>query len=182
VTTGRANVFGTVLNTSEHLFYVPNFALTPVTNASATQGVAGTLTQYGNVIFADAATLTAVQNLVNGTKLAQYQGQIAPKNLLTGPSYNKVDLHFAQQIPFFHHSKITALFDIENFLNLLNRNWGSYEAFSDTAVVRVTCQTPAAGSAQTCPNYVYSTFTNPKTVVQPKFSLYAIRAGVRFDF
>ncbi len=181
-TTGRANAFGTALNATSHLLYVPDFSLTPTTNASATQGVAGALTQYGNVIFADAATLASLQTLVTTTKLARYQGQIAPKNLLTGPSYNKVDLHFAQQIPFFHHSKITALFDIENFLNLLNRNWGSYQSFGDTAVVRVTCQTAAAGSAQTCPNYIYSVATLPKTTTQPKFSLYAIRAGVRFDF
>jgi hypothetical protein len=181
-TTGRAAVFGTV-NTQSHLLYVPNFGLTPVTNASTTQGVTGTLTQYGNVIFADAATLASVQALVNGTALKNYQGRIAPKNLLTGPWYNKVDLNLAQQVPFFFHSKFTALFSIENFLNLLNRNWGTYQDFGGSAtVLRVACQTPAAGNAQTCPNYIYSTYSAPKTSTLSKPSLYAIRAGVRFDF
>ena len=180
----RAAVFGTALNTSSHLFYVPNFNLTPVANASATQGVAGALTQYGNVIFADAATLASVQALVNGTALSKYQGQIAPKNSFTGPWYNKVDLNFAQQLPFFHGSKITALFGIENFLNLLNRNWGTYQDFGGSqSVVRVACQTAAAGATQTCPNYIYSVYSAPKTTVgQVRNSLYAIRAGVRFDF
>lgn len=182
---GRVPTFGSVLNNGEFLFYVPNFSLTPVTNASTTQGVTGSLTQYGNVIFADATTLSAVQNVINATNLTKYQGQIVPKNSQTGPGYNKVDLHFSQQVPFFHNSHFTALFDVENFLNLLNSNWGSFKAFSDQSVVRVTCQTPQAGSAQTCPNYVYSAATtaaNQKATIYPKFSLYAIRAGVRFDF
>jgi hypothetical protein len=49
-------------------------------------------------------------------------------------------------------------------------------------VVRVACQTPAAGNAQTCPAYIYSTYAAPKTQSYSKPSLYAIRAGVRFDF
>ena len=179
---GRAAVFGTV-NTSSHLLYVPDFRLTPSTTASTVQGAVGTLTQYGNVIFADAATLASMQALVNGTKLSSFQGQIAPKNLLTGPWYNKVDLNLAQQLPFVHHSKITALISIENFLNLLDRDWGSYQDFGVSAtVIRVACQTPAAGAAQTCPNYVYSTYSAPRTSSLPKPSLYAIRAGVRLDF
>ena len=182
-TTGRSAVFGTVLNTTSQLFYVPNFTLTPSTTASTTQGTAGTLTQYGNVIFADAATLASVQNLVNSTDLKNFQGRTAPKNVLEGPYYNKVDLNFAQQLPFFFHSKITALLSVENFLNLLNRNWGTYQDYGVSAtVVRVACQTPAAGSAQTCPNYVYSTYSSPVTQSYSKPSLYAVRAGVRFDF
>ena len=181
--TGRACVFGTALNTGSHLFYVPNFGLTPSTTASVTQGVAGSLTQYGNVVFADAATLAAVQGLVNGTALSKYQGQIAPKNSFTGPWYNKVDINFAQQLPFFHGSKITAMVGIENFLNLLNRDWGSYQDFGGSqSVVRVACQAPAPGSAQTCPAYIYSVYSAPKTATLGKPSLYAIRAGVRFDF
>ena len=182
IASGRSCIFGSSLNTA-NLFYVPNFGLTPSTTASTTQGVAGGLTQYGNVIFADAATLASVQNLVNSTDLKNFQGKTAPRNALEGPYYNKVDLNFAQQLPFFFHSKITALFSIENFLNLVDRNWGTYQDYGTSAtVVRVACQTPAAGSAQTCPNYVYSTFSAPVTQSYSKPSLYTIRAGVRFDF
>ncbi len=180
--TGRPSVFGTGLNSGSHLLYVPDFTLTPTTTASTTQGTAGTLTQYGNVVFADAATLAAVQSLVNGTVLKNYQGQILPKNVLTGPRYNKVDLYLQQQVPFFRGSKFTALFGIENFLNLLNRSWGTYQDFGNSSVVRVVCQTAAVGSAQTCPNYVYSSYSAPRSSSYTKASLYAIRAGVRFDF
>ena len=96
--------------------------------------------------------------------LSKYQGRIVPKNVLTGPWYNKVDLNLSQQIPIFGRLKVTALFSIENFLNLLNRDWGSYQDFGGSqTIVRVTCQAPAAGSAQTCPAYIYSTYSAPKT-------------------
>jgi hypothetical protein len=180
---GRGPTFGTVQNNGEFLFYVPDLTQSPITNASTTQGVAGGLTQYGNVIFADAATLAAVQNLIGAANIGKYQGQIIPKNTQTGPGYSKVDFHFAQQVPFFHNSHFTALLDIENVLNMLNSNWGTFKSFGDQSVVRVTCQTPAAGATQACPNYVYSVANvNSKSTALAKFSLYAIRFGVRFDF
>jgi hypothetical protein len=170
-TSGRAAVFGTV-NTSSHLFYVPDFTLTPTNNGLT----------YGIITFADQATMQSVKALVQGTSLSKYQGKISPKDLLTGPWYNKVDLNFAQQVPFFFHSKITALFSIENFLNLLNRNWGSYADYGTSAtIVRVACN-GATTNGQTCPGYTYSTYSAPTTTTYAKPSLYAIRAGVRFDF
>ncbi len=202
-TGGRGAVFGTVLNQTANLLYVPNFNATATTATLTANGVSYAAPQYGNVIFganspptgttwtpaqyaASAATnLASVRNLVNSTDLANFQGSIAPKNLLTGPWYNKVDLNFAQQVPFFFHSKITALFSIENFLNLLNRDWGTYQDYTvsgsqNLAVVNVTCQ--AAAAAQTCGNYIYSTYSAPTTTTYSKPSLYTIRAGVRFDF
>ena len=171
---GRPCVFGTA-NSSSSLLYVPNFALTPTT-----AGLTAGQTQYGNIVFADAATLASVQALVNGTELKNYQGKIAPKNLLTGPNYDKVDLNFAQQIPFFY-SKITALFGMENFLNLLNRNWGTYQDIGNTSVVRVACAGATTGG-QTCANYLYSSYSAPKTTSYAKASLWAIRLGARIDF
>lgn len=173
----RALVFGTTSNTSSHLLYVPDFSLTPTTTSVAGQ------VQYGSVIFANQATADAMKTLVNSTVLKNYQGKILDKGVLTGPWYNKVDLNFAQQIPLPFHSKVTALFSIENFLNLLDRNWGTYQDFGvSQTVVNVTCATAVAGAAQTCPAYVYSNYAAPKTQSYTKPSLYAIRAGVRIDF
>ncbi len=169
---GRNGVFGTAQNTSSHLLYVPDFSLTP-TNGGLT---------YGIVTFKDAGTRDKLMALVEGTKLSGYQGSIAPKNLLSGPWYNKVDLNFAQQIPFIKGSKITALFSIENFLNLLNRDWGSYQDYGvSQTVVTVACNGAAVGG-QTCPGYLYSSYSAPTTQTYSKPSLYAIRAGLRFDF
>lgn len=170
----RGAVFGTVLNNSAHLLYVPDFAQTPVVNALGTQ--------VGNVVFDSATTYNSLKTLVLGTALKNYQGQIAPKNLLTGPSYDKVDLNFAQQIPFFHHSKITALFSLENVLNLLDRSWGSYLDYGTAnSVVQVTCA-GAATNGQTCPLYKYASYNAPTTTAYAKPSLFVVRVGARLDF
>lgn len=64
---------------------------------------------------------------------------------------------------------------------MLNRNWGTYQDIGNTAVVRVAC-TGATTNGQTCPNYLYSTYTAPKTTSYPKASLWALRLGARIDF
>ena len=185
-TSGRASVFGTI-NTSSHLFYVPNFtqaAISGVTyyvNGGATPIAGGV--QVGNVIFDSQATYAAVQGLVNGTSLKQYQGKIVPKNSLFSPRYNKLDLNFAQQVPLPFGSKVTALFSIENFLNLLNRDWGSYQEYGNTSLVRVSCaRTTVLVGPQACSNYVYSVFNDPKTTTYSKASLWTIRVGARVSF
>ncbi len=185
-TSGRASVFGTI-NTSSHLFYVPDFtqaAISGVTyyvNGGATPIAGGV--QVGNVIFDSQATYAAVQGLVNGTSLKQYQGKIVPKNSLFSPRYNKLDLNFAQQVPLPFGSKVTALFSIENFLNLLNRDWGSYQEYGNTSLVRVSCaRTTVLVGPQACSNYVYSVFNDPKTTTYSKASLWTIRVGARVSF
>ncbi|MBC2667265.1 carboxypeptidase regulatory-like domain-containing protein [Novosphingobium flavum] len=170
--TGRGAVFGTVLNNSSHLLYVPDFSLAP-TNGGLT---------YGIVTFNSTATRDALQNLVNSTALKGYQGQIAPKNLLTGPWYNKVDLNFSQELPVAGRAKVTAILTIENFLNMLNRNWGSYIDYGvSNSVVQVTC-TGATTNGQACPSYLYSTYAAPTGTAYAKPSLYTIRAGIRASF
>lgn len=187
-TSGRAGVFGTV-NTSSHLLYVPDFSQTAVSGVSYIDSTGATRTggvQVGNVIFANQATLDSLKTLVNGTQLRNYYGKIMPKNALTGPSFSKIDLNFSQEIPVVGRSKLTAMFSIENFLNLLNRNWGSYQEFGNTSVVRVACArslvTNATPGAQACPQYVYSNYSDPRTTTYTKASLWALRAGVRFSF
>lgn len=193
-TSGRASVFGTV-NTSSHLLYVPNFGAAPTTAQLVQSGVTYNAPQYGNVIFGSslssgtaaqheasaAANLASMQGLVNGTVLKNYQGRIMPKNLLTGPRFTKIDLNFAQDIPIVGRSKLTALFSVENFLNLLNHNWGSYQEYGTPSVIRVACATGTV-AGQTCANYVYSSYSDPRTQTYPKASLWALRAGVRFSF
>lgn len=170
----RGAVFGTALNNSAHLFYVPDFSQTPVTNALGTQ--------VGNVVFDSPTTYNAVKNLVMSTDLSKYQGQIAPKNLLTGPSYDKVDINLSQQIPLVGRAKLTALFSMENFLNFLNRNWGSYLDYGTAdSVVQVTCTGPAT-NGQACPFYKYSSYNAPTTTAYAKPSLFAVRVGARLDF
>jgi hypothetical protein len=133
-------------------------------------------------VFDSQTTLNSLKNLVQTTALNKYQGHIAPKNLLTGPTYEKVDLVFSQQFPFYRRSKITALFSIENFLNLLDRSMGSYLDYGTAdSVVQVTC-TGGTINGQACPQYRYASYSAPTTTAFAKPSLFTIRAGVRFDF
>jgi hypothetical protein len=138
---------------------------------------------------------------ISGSKLKGHRGSIAPKNLGTSPSMWKIDLHLSQEIPtFVGSSRIKVFADIENFLNMLNSDWGvqrqvNFAYFAP--LVNVQCLStptptgtaPGSGvvnsnSSQTCAQYRYSSFSKPDIVVQnqSRQSLYQIRVGVRFEF
>jgi hypothetical protein len=96
---------------------------------------------------------------------------------------------------------VTLFGDIENFTNLLNKNWGQQREYVfpyNAAVVQVQCLTTsgnangagtaATNTSQPCAQYRYSpvnnatSFTTPTDQVYVNQSLYAIRVGVRFSF
>jgi len=102
-------------------------------------------------------------------------------------------------------SKITLFADVDNFTNLLNKNWGQIREFNfpyNIAAVRVSCLTApvatgtnptaaqtATTSSQACAQYRYTpantangVFTAPTDSIYARQSLYSIRIGVRFGF
>ncbi len=178
--TQRSIVFGTnvtssnSLGLSRYLLYVPTGLDDP------------------KVIYDSSTTASALDAFIAGGKLDKYRGQIAPKNLGTSPSSWKIDLHVDQELPtFVGRSRIKVFADIENFLNMLNSDWGvqrqvGFPYFAP--LVNVQC-VDAAGvvntsSAQTCAKFRYSSFATPSVTVQnqARQSLYQIRLGVRFEF
>ena len=58
-----------------------------------------------------------------------HQGQIAGRNRANSPWINQVDLSFRQEVPGFFPdgAKGELRFDIFNFMNLLNKDWGQQE-------------------------------------------------------
>lgn len=182
--TTRSPVFGTTGSSSRYLLYVP---------AIATDAL---------VSYDSAATQTAFNNFVDATDgLGKFRGRIVPKNTARSPIYTKVDLHLEQDIPtFIGTSRIKLFADIENFLNLLDSDWGVQRQvnFPQTAsLVNVQClsapvatgATPTAAqintaSTQTCAQYRYSSFAEPVIQTQNgnRQSLYQIRVGARFEF
>lgn len=181
--TGRSAVFGTNGSNTRYLLYVPTGTTDPL------------------VSYDSAATQASLDGLINGSKLSKYRGSIAPKNLGTSPGYWKVDLHFDQELPtFIGKSRVKLFADVENFLNLLDSDWGVQRqvAFAYFApVVNVQCLTTAVATGtapagaqintvptQTCAQYRYSSYADPNITVQNqnKQSLYQIRVGVRFEF
>ena len=117
-------------------------------------------------------------------------------------------LPFLQEIPFIGHSKLKLFAEIENFTNLLNKNWGQVREYAfpyAIAPVQVSCLTSAvptgtapgaaaaANAGQACVQYRYTSnqtavvngvtqFNDPTDTIYPNQSLYAVRIGVRFSF
>lgn len=182
---GRLDVSGTVGTAARHLIYVPT-ANDPL------------------VSFDTAASQTAFNNLVTQLGLERYRGQIVPKNSQRSPDVFRVDLHLSQELPapginrIFPRARFQVFADIENFLNLLDSDWGALRqvGFPQTATIaNIQCLStptptgtaPAAGvvntdSTQTCAQYRYSNILSPNEALVGRQSLYQIRVGIRFEF
>ena len=177
---GRLAVLGTIGNGGRPLLFVPT---------------AGD----SRVSFDTAVSETSFNNLVTQLGLEKFRGRIVPKNSQNSPSFFKLDMHVEQEIPgFFKGSKFKVFADIENVLNLLNKDWGSLRqvAFPYTAaLVRVQCLTVAVptgttptaaqistSAATNCAQFRYSTVQAPNVTTVTKPSLYAIRVGAKFSF
>jgi outer membrane receptor for ferrienterochelin and colicin len=176
-TGGRGATFGTVGNLGNMLLYVPTAGDTRVS-------------------FDNAASATAFDALVSSLGLEKYRGKIVPKNSQTSPDFFKVDFHFGQELPLplVQGGKFEVFADIENVLNLINKDWGSLRQVQfpyNSTLVRVNCLTAptATGTAgvnatlaQNCAQYRYSNVLAPNEVLQTRQSLYGIRVGARIKF
>ncbi|MFM5923246.1 MAG: TonB-dependent receptor, partial [Novosphingobium sp.] len=143
---------------------------------------------------------TNFNNLVTSLGLDKYRGKVIPKNSQSSPSFFKIDLHFGQElpVPMAKGFKFELFADIENVLNLLNKDWGSLRQVQfpyNAALVRVAClnaatatgTAPGAGvtnttTTQVCKQYRYSSVLAPSEVLQTRQSLYGIRVGVKVKF
>lgn len=176
----RGTVFGTVGNLGNMLLYVPTL-------------------NDPKVSFDSAATESAFNAQIAALGLEKYRGSILPKNTQTSPNFFKVDMHFGQEIPLpsvmGSSPKLELFGDIENVLNLLNKDWGALQQFPfpyNAALVRVACLTAASptgtagtvntATTQTCAQYRYSNVVAPSVQLQTRQSLYQIRVGARLKF
>jgi hypothetical protein len=173
VTPGRSAVFGTIGGGGRYLFYVPDFSQAATVNAAGRP-------QIGNVEFASQAALDGIRSLVDGSKLRRHYGSIAPRNLGDSPSYTKLDLRVQQALPLPLGAKFRVFADVENVLNLLNRNWNSYKVFSDSvSIANVAC---VAEGTNTCARYLYSNPNDQTATTFQSASLWQMRIGARIDF
>ncbi|PZU06595.1 carboxypeptidase regulatory-like domain-containing protein [Sphingomonas sp.] len=166
-TLSHGNVFGVAGSSSRFLLYVPNVS---------------SITADPLVSYDSAATFASLQNFVQTNKLKQ--GQIIGKNTMRAPSWFKIDLHVDQEVPVpvLRGGRIKLFADIENVLNLLNKDWGSLRQVTFpylASVVNVACATT---SGSNCTQYRYSNFSNPAVDNVGRVSLYAIRVGAKFEF
>ncbi len=187
-TFNQAGIFGLQGGNTRFAFFVPDFS-----QAQTNDGVGGR-PRVGNIEFANQATLDSLKSIVQSTNLADYQGRIAPRNIATGPSFKKADIRISQQIPFFF-GKFTAYVDIENFLNLINKNWNSLRTYSSGVTLTNASCVAVTGNTQSCARYLYSGAPGVSTAgvaiplasgfgtaLTQNQSLWAMRLGLRYDF
>jgi len=97
-----------------HLLYVPNGIDDPLFAS----------TSFGG----DLAAQQEFIDYINSSELAQYKGGIAERNGDNSRWSTIIDVRIQQQLPaFYPEHKLTVFFDIENFGNLLNDDWGRIE-------------------------------------------------------
>lgn len=167
-TAGRSAVFGTTGTNTRYLIYVPNVA-----SATADPLVA----------YATGFDFAGFQSFIQNGDLKKFQGQIGPKNAGRSPRFNKLDLHVSQEIPIVGGFRVEAFADIENVLNLINKDWGSLRqvSFSYYApLVNVACNNGNLVTAP-CTQYTYSNFRSP-ALTSDNVSLWQIRLGARVRF
>ena len=188
---GDANADG---QTQNDLMYVP----TNATNQGEIlfQGYNGSAAQQATA----AAQAQAFEKYIASTPcLSSQRGRIMDRNTCRNPWVNEVDLTVAQSLGKFGGARFQNLqlrFDVINFTNLLNKNWGE-QAFSDQnntcgQICSATVVLTQVGNAVTIPSGQTSAPTgqgiytfNPayKTYsAQNASSNYRMQLSVRYSF
>ena len=100
-------------NTND-LFYVPNNALDPTEIQFRQQGSRSPATQAQDL-----------ENFINGSPcLRSQRGRIMTRNSCRNPFTHLVDVSVRQRLPAARFGDVSVQWDIFNFGNLLNKNWG----------------------------------------------------------
>jgi hypothetical protein len=124
--------------------------------------------------------------------LSQHRGAYAERNGLLLPFYKRLDLNFAQDVNVKAGKKTNTLrfsFDVFNFGNLLNKNWGATQFVNRTSLLtfkRVETTGPNAGKPVFSFPYLDATNQIPLTSSFQKStgqgSRYQVQFGVRYIF
>ncbi|HVF35410.1 MAG TPA: carboxypeptidase regulatory-like domain-containing protein [Candidatus Saccharimonadia bacterium] len=138
----------------------------------------------GDVLFVNAAQEQAFfEYLESDGYLSSHRGQVAGRNDAYAPWTQQMDVRIAQELPgFFGDNKAELYFDILNFTNLLNDDWGHIDEFGfpgTRQVARVAGVDPATG------RYIYQYTGTPRDVIRRDRvgeSRWAVQIGFRYEF
>ncbi len=166
---GRSAIFGVAGRSDRNLLYVPDVS---------------SPTADSRVIYAPGFDFNGFQQFIQNSELSEFQGQIAPKNLGESPWWHNVDLSIRQEVPFVLGGKLQLFTDVQNVLNLIDSELGSFRQVGFPFIaplVNVSCADTA------CTQYQYANrssagFQEPQFVTQPVSSLWGVRFGVRVSF
>jgi hypothetical protein len=153
-------------NPGSHLFYVPTGASDPI-------------------VTGDPGFLSNLDAFISGDScLKGKRGTIIGRNACTTGWVNILSLRLQQEIKI-GDSAFDIIFDIENFGNLINNDWGRVEAYSAPSNVALANVTIAGGQ------YVYASVSGaqvspetmaPKPAIARLPSVYRIQFGLKFRF
>jgi hypothetical protein len=178
------------------LFYVPDGDVifeAPCSGADVAGGIAGceTTTSFTSANTAAADFATDMDSYIQQQGLEHWRGKIMPRNSHRSPWATILDLRVSQDLPIFRSTRGVLTFDIENFTNLLNNDWGQLRqvGFPYVAPVVDVARIATAG----CPNeaascYVYRPRSGTTGPVKPFEtiaslpSVWRVQLGLRVEF
>lgn len=163
-TASRSSLFGTLGATNRFMLYVPDLS---------------SQTADSKVTYASTAVYESLRDYAKSHGLSQ---GILEKNSETSPDYFKVDLHIEQELPapFSEDLRFKLFGDVENLLNMINSDWGSYRTYNAlSSLVNVSC---AATAGASCTKYNYTAFTAPVLSPNVQQGLWRVRFGARVEF
>ena len=115
--------------------------------------------------------------------LDAHRGQILPRNASRDPWYSRVDIKIAQEIPVpgLKDHQLILSFDIENLMNLFNKEWGYYKyiQFDDAPL-----QFDGYNSAGV-PTFRFrgdSSTKDARYILNQEFSRWRAMLGVKYKF
>ncbi len=155
------------------------------------------------VTFATPADETAFLDFVNANGLAKYAGSIVPRNSNTSPWSSRWDMRFQQELPggfgqgALAGNRFKFILDIQNFLNLIDSDWGQQTAgprFGRVSAVGADLVHVASGEilsdnepgefCKVATDCVYR-YRNVTSSIERQLnfqSVYRIRVGIRYEF
>lgn len=178
-----------------HLFYVPDGdVIFEGACAAAEVGVVAGCTDEGVFTSSNAAAAQFAADMdayIEEQGLEKWRGRIMPRNSHRSPWVTSLDMRFAQELPIFRKTRGVLTFDIENFTNLLNSDWGQLRQVNFpffTPVVDAS-RIESAGCPNGAPScYVYRPRSGTTGPVRPFNaisslpSIWRMQLGFRIEF
>ncbi|MFT3981430.1 MAG: carboxypeptidase regulatory-like domain-containing protein [Ferruginibacter sp.] len=171
---------------SSDLMYIPKspseITFTPLTVGSGTSAVTYTAQQQSDAFFA---------YIDQDKYLKKHKGQVAERNGVLYPFYHRVDLKFLQDIfTNIGNRKTTLQFtaDVNNFLNLLNKDWGLRDFYTVNNPLRATKNATTGEVRYQLATYTPNGATTPilldKTFIKSlsTSSTWSLQLGLRLIF
>jgi len=128
------------------------------------------------VSFASGFDTVAFFDYLESAGCAGGAGTISKRHSCESSWTNRYDLRFLQEIKFGNDQVLEVIFDIENFANLINDDWGRVQGYVQPFNAPIVNAEIVGGQ------YVYSNFTRPQQTVAKVPSVWKMQLGVRYRF